>query len=89
MKFEKKVKVKGKEFLLVAEDELIMEGALHTLDGKSFSPLMNIDSVGDTPASFSPDRAFYNPVMTEKDKLRKEQLVKAAEGHEFKRYAKE
>jgi len=62
MEFEPKIKIRGREFVLVPKDELIIEGAVHTTDGMVFNPLMNPDTVGQTPADFSPNRAFYNPV---------------------------
>lgn len=62
MEFDPKVKVRGGEYVLVPRDEPIKEGAIHTLDGRVYNPLCNPDSVGQTPADFSADRAFYNLV---------------------------
>jgi hypothetical protein len=80
MKFESEVNVRGRSYVLVKSDETINLGALHTLDGTRFLPLMNPETVGDNPKNFSPDRAFYNPIETDKEKSRKDQLINAAKG---------
>ena len=49
---------------------------MHTLDGRNFNPLMNLESVGQTPSEFSRKRVFYNPVETKKEKYRREDLEK-------------
>ena len=77
IKFKKTVKRRGRKFNLVGSGEPIQSGAIHTLDGKSFSPLMNDESVGDIPANVNPGRAFYNPVKTSRKKCRERELERA------------
>jgi hypothetical protein len=76
MKSELKITVKNRQYNRVKRDEVIKEGALHTLDGRNFNPLMNPESVGQTPSEFSRKRVFYNPVETKKEKYRREEMEK-------------
>jgi len=45
----------------VKQKEKIKEGAIHCLFGY-IHPIIGIDTIGDTPESFSKNRIFYNPI---------------------------
>ncbi len=57
----KLIKINGKKYRRVGEDEVIKEGALHTIYS-GFYPIRGGGTKGDKPKNFSPDRVFYNVV---------------------------
>lgn len=50
----------GNDYRKLGRDEKIKEGALHSWNGGALRPVMNADTVGQTPADFSDERDFYN-----------------------------
>lgn len=48
-------------FRKIRQDEKIPLGAFHSLsEGDIMAPIMNQETIGQTPADFSPDRSFYD-----------------------------
>lgn len=56
------VKLSFRRYVRVGDDEKIKEGAISQLCDGPLCPIMGIDTIGDTPSSFSRDRKFYNPL---------------------------
>ena len=52
----------GKKYKKLGRDEVIKEGAMHSLRDGDLSPIVNPKTIGDTPSNFSDKRNFYNPV---------------------------
>ena len=61
------VRYNNKTYVLVRANEQIKEGAIHTLDGMYYHPIMSKETVGQTPNVFwtadpEHERQFYNPI---------------------------
>ena len=54
----------GKPYRKLERHEVIAEGAMQSLCHGELIPIMNTDgkTIGGTPADFSPERDFYNPI---------------------------
>lgn len=52
----------GKKYRKIGRDEIISEGAMHCWCGGELMPIMNKDTIGDRPSSFSEEREFFNPI---------------------------
>ena len=52
----------GKKYRKIGRDEVIEEGAMHSLCGYELKPLASPDTVGQTPSAYSDEREFYNPI---------------------------
>lgn len=54
----------GKDYFKITRYEKIKEGALQSWCGGELQPITNSDgkTVGSTPADFSNEREFFNPV---------------------------
>lgn len=53
---------RGKKYKKVKRHEKIEAGAMHSYCGGELVPVMNPNTIGDVPASFSDEREFYNPI---------------------------
>lgn len=56
-----KLEIKARE---LRRDEIIQIGDLHSYSGGGFSPLLNVDSIGQKVEEFSSNRKFYRPIET-------------------------
>lgn len=52
----------GKKYKKIKRDEVIKEGAMHNYCFGELMPLVNNDTIGQTPADFSDEREFFNPI---------------------------
>ena len=52
----------GKKYRKIGRDEVIKEGAMHCYCYGELMPIVNDESIGDTPFSFSDERDFFNPI---------------------------
>jgi len=52
----------GMRYRKIGRDEVIQAGAMHSYCGGELKPVINKDTIGDTPSSFSPERDFFNPI---------------------------
>ena len=59
----------GDTYQQIGPDDIIKEGALHSIADGFYYPLTSIESIGGTPNTVSPgeNRLFFNP-MSEKEK---------------------
>jgi hypothetical protein len=59
----------GDAYKQIGPDDIIEEGALHSIAAGFYYPLTSIESIGSTPNKVSPgeDRLFFNP-LSEKEK---------------------
>jgi hypothetical protein len=53
----------GKKYQKLKRNEIIKEGAMQSWDNGELNPIAGFDTIGDTPAMFSPERDFYNPIQ--------------------------
>lgn len=52
----------GRKFRKIGRDEIIKYGAMHSYDHFELNPILHDSTVGKTPADFSSQRNFYNPI---------------------------
>ena len=55
----------GIEYEKIGRDDIIKEGAMHSWNNGTLTPLINSETVGQKPLDFSSNRDFYNPVQEE------------------------
>ena len=52
----------GKKFRKIGRDEVIEEGAMHSIMDGELHSVKFPETIGETPSDFSDDRNFYNPI---------------------------
>lgn len=52
----------GNKYKKLKRDEVIKRGAMHSYCGGELMPIINDETVGQTPSDFSDEREFYNPM---------------------------
>jgi len=58
----------GKKYRKLEDNEIIEKGAMHSWCGGELDPITNSDgqTIGRTPAHFSAERTFFNPIVKER-----------------------
>ena len=55
----------GKQYRKLERHEIIKAGALHSVCYGELMPIINDETIGQTPAEFSNEREFFNPIDVE------------------------
>lgn len=57
-----KYRLNGKKYRKIGRFEVIKKGAMQSWWNHELQPIQNLETIGDIPDNFSPERDFFNPV---------------------------